>query len=278
MRFKQLWGFGVNLLSGYLVVQVAQNIFSLILGKFYNASQAAYFGQAQKLQQTPTASLEGAISVTAYVSIAKHTEPERRRELVLRVFGMMTFVNTLLCVALIALSKPLIACLLPDSWQPVTPYLVMMLAWGLVAPVCNHLSIIFKLYDHTSTIRNVLIIEKTAIVLAAFALYPWGVPAMVGAAAAISIISYLIYTHVAARLVEVNASRFHALYATHLALGAVVGLITWLTTLLFASPWASLAVGAIIFALLSLAVCRLFRPEYYSMLARRLSRLASSHN
>lgn len=270
-RFKQLWRFGANLLAGYLVVQVSQNIFSLILGKFYNATQAGYFGQAQKLQQTPTSSLEGAISVTAYVSIAKCTEAEQRRQLVMKVFGLLTFVNTLFCIALIALSKPLITCLLPAKWEPAIPYFVMLLVWGLVAPVCNHLSIIFKLYDHTSTIRNVLIIEKTAIVLAAFALYPWGVPAMLSGATVISIVSYLLYTHTAARLMEVSASRFHALYAMHLALGAVVGALTWLTTRLFASPWASLAVGLTVFAVLSLAACRLFRPEYYSMLSRRLS-------
>ncbi len=277
-RFKQLWRFSANLLASYLVSQVSQNIFSLILGKFYNASQAGYFGQAQKLQSTPTSSLEGAISVTAYVSIAKCTEPDRRRALVLRVFGMMTWLGDVYKRQLIALSKPLIACLLPHSWQPVTPFLVMLVAWGLVAPVCNHLSIIFKLYDHTSTIRNVLLIEKTAIVLAAFALYPWGVPAMIGAAAAISVVSYLLYTHAASRIMEVNAKRFHALYTTHLAMGTIVGALTWLATLPWASPWVSLAVGLIVFVCLSLVVCRLLRPDYYSTLARRLSHLVHSHD
>ena len=265
-RFKELWRFGVNLLVSTVVTQVSQNIFALVLGKYYNATQAGYLGQAQKLQQTPSQSLESSISITSYVLIAKIDNPLERRAAILRMFGVMTFVNMVFCFLLLAVSEPLIACLLPAKWLPVVPYFRLMLCWGLVSPVCSHLMIIFKLHDRTAVIRNVLIVEKTAIIVAAFALQSHGVVAMVGAATALSTVSYLLYVHAAAHLMGCGAWAFHRIMLGNVALGAALGAAAWAVTLATGNAWLQLSLGTATFAVLSLAACRLLRPDYYHYL------------
>ncbi len=227
-RFKQLWRFGVNLLISTLFTQLSQNIFAFVLGKFYSPVQAGYMGQAQKLQQTPTNALEGAISTTSFVLIAKQTDPEARRQAILRMLGIVTLAVSLLCGTLIGLGGVIIDLLLPDKWLPTVPYLRLMAVWGLVYPVCNFMGIIFKLYDRTQVIRNVVIVEKALIVIAALVLYRWGIAAAILGATAISAAALCIYIHQASRVTSIPATRL---------------LTTYLLNLLPAIPLAALALA-----------------------------------
>lgn len=216
-RFKQLWQFGVNLLVSNLFVQLSQNIFAFVLGKFYSPVQAGYMGQAQKLQQTPTNSLEAAISSTSFVLIAKQTTPEARSNAIVRMLGITTLVISLLCGTLIGLGRPIIELLLPDRWLPTVPYMRLMAVWGLVYPVCNFMGIIFKLYNRTSIIRNVVIAEKALIVIAALALYSCGIEAAILGATAISLVALSIYIYHAAQLTGISVSRLTITYVRSLA-------------------------------------------------------------
>lgn len=211
-RFKQLWRFGVNLLVSTLFVQLSQNIFAFVLGKFYSPVQAGYMGQAQKLQQTPTNSVEGAISSTSFVLIAKQTDPEARRAAVVRMLGIMTLVNSLLCGVLIGLGGVIIDLLLPDKWLPTVPYMRLMALWGLIYPVCNFMGIVFKLYDRTSVIRNVIIVEKALIVVAALVLYRWGIEAALLGATVISAMALAIYITKASKLTGISAGKLAYTY------------------------------------------------------------------
>lgn len=206
-RFKELWRFGVNLLLSTIFSQLAQNIFAFVLGKYYNPVQAGYMGQAQKLQQTPTNAIEGAISGTSFVLIAKKEDPADRRNAVLRMLGIMTLINSLVCGALIGLGGIIIDILLPDKWLPTVPYIRLMAVWGLVYPLCNFMGIIFKLYNRTVVIRNVMILEKTLIVVSALLLYPLGIQAVILSAVAISAMALLLYMWQASRVTGIAMNR-----------------------------------------------------------------------
>ena len=206
MRFRQLWRFGANLLLSYTFVQIANNVFAFVLGKFYNPLQAGYMGQAQKLQQTPTNSIEGAITSTSFVLIAKETQPDKRRAAILRMLGITTLVIALLCGTLIGLGRPIIDILLPDKWLPAVPFVQLMAVWGLVYPLCNFMQLIFKIYDRTAVIRNIIFIEKACIVVSAFVLYHYGVATIILAATAISATALIAYMVAASRVTSIPFS------------------------------------------------------------------------
>lgn len=231
-KFRQIWAFGVNLLISTFFNLLSQYIFPMILGWKYNTTQAGFMGQAQKLQQTPVNSIETSISLTAFVLISKLKSHAEKCAKVLSTFNAMTLVNTTICMGVIALSQPIIEVLLPDQWLPVIPYLRLLAVWGLVYPVSNHAMMIFKIFNRTSVIRNVFIIEKTAIVIAALMLYPFGVTAIVIAAVFLSAVSLVIYIVMAAKVMEPGcARRLTAIYLRNLAYGGIAAIIAWLVSL-----------------------------------------------
>lgn len=229
VRFRQLWRFGVNLLVSTMVVQFSQNIVAAVLGRFYSASQAGYMGQAQKLQQAPVAALEGGISNVTYASIAKEPHPDRQDQAFLRMFRIFTAVLLIGCGLGIALSKPIVTLLFPDRWLPTVPYLRLLLCWAMVYPLGGFMMVMLKLRDRTAIVRNIILAERTAIILAALLLWRWGVAAMLAAFIVISAIAALCYFWQASRVSTLRATRLLAIYFAHLLLAAIITLpITYL--------------------------------------------------
>ncbi len=265
-RFKQLWKFGVNLLASTILTQTAQNIFAFVIGKYITATHAGYMGQAQKLQQTPTNSLESAISTTAYVLIAqKETDGEKCRA-VEDMFGVVTFINCAFCFLLLALSYPLIDFIFPEKWLPTIPYFRLLLCWALVYPVCNFMMVIFKVFDRTAVIRNVLLIEKALIVMSAFLLYPFGVEAIILAAIGLSCVTFVLYSLFASRITGIKASTFFKTYLSHVAMLAVVGGTAFAaaTLALPAASWVAILTGLTAYGVALAAVTRWLRPSYFA--------------
>lgn len=262
-KFNMLWRFGVNLLFSTLVTQISRNIFAFVIGKYCAPVQAGYIGQAQKLQETPTNSLECAISITSYVLIAKNNNDLEKSRSFLHMFGVMTFINTMFCFLLLSLSQPIIEFVFPEKWLPVIPYFRMMLCLGLISPVCNFMMVIFKLFNRTYIIRNVLLIEKTCIIIFAFLMYPFGVFAIIGAAIVLSFISFLLYIYYASKVIEINKKDFIRIYFENIFLGAVISTVVYICTNIVSNSFVALVTGFCLFLCLMLVSCRIFKREYY---------------
>ncbi len=275
-RFGQLWGFGVNLLLSTIFVQLSQNVFTFILGKFYNPTQAGLMGQAQKMQQTPVNSLETSISSTSYIVIAKSENDKAKSDSFIKMFDVMTFVNTLFVLLLLSLSYPIIDFVFPDKWLPSVPYFRLLLVWAVVYPVCNFMLILFKLFNRTSIIRNVIFLEKTLIVVSAFVLYKHGVSVILGVSIGISLLALSLYCYFASRITNIQLSRFFMVFGRNVLLVVLVAAATFVTSSLMPSSLTALLAGVPLYMLLVLLVCRLFHRDYFDWIMSKMSRITLS--
>ena len=273
VRFKQMWKFGVNLLLSYIVGVVSQNIFTFILGKFYNPVQAGYMGQGQKLQQTPINSVEGSISQTSYVLIAKKKTQDEQRDEIKRMFGVMTMTNSTVCAVLLCLSAPLIGCVFSEKWLPVIPYFRLMLVWGLVVPICNFLIVVFKLFDRTSVIRNVQCIEKTMLVIVALALYPFGINVMMGGVITLSFLTFMAYVFFAWKVSGIEIKTFLLTMLSNVLIAMSACGITFAVVRMISNDKVALIVGFFLFTTTIALLLRFFRRQYYDYVIEQIKSL-----
>lgn len=252
-RFRQLWRFGVNLLCSAIVVQLSQNILASVLGRHYNATQAGYMGQAQKLQQTPVNAVEAGISNATFVLVSKQPTAALQDATFVRVFGRFCFVLTMLCGGAMALSEPLIECIFSARWLPAVSYLRLLLCWALVYPLGHYLMVLLKLRNATGVIRNIIVTERLAIIAAALLLHRWGVTAMIGAFALISAVAVVSYMRHCARRSGITVATLLAAYGSALFWAVLVAAGVWLVARQLA-PWPALLLGGALWAAMALAL------------------------
>lgn len=256
-RFKQLWGFGVNLLFSTLVIHVSQNIIASVIGQHSSATQAGYMGQAQKLQQTPVSALETSVSNTTFVSVAK--EPSSRQDAAfVRVYSLFTLALLTSCLMGIVLSKALISCIFPVRWMPVAPYLQLLLCWAMVYPVGNFLTVMLKLRNRTAAIRNIIVIERIAIIISALTLYRQGIPIMIGAFTIASLLAVLCYMWQCSQLSTIHLSQLVRIYLFNLLLATGIAATLWLMTQ-WLTPWLSLLTGALLWGICAAVTFRHYK-------------------
>ena len=85
--------------------------------------------------------------------------------------------------------------------------------------------VMLKLRDLTAVVRNIIIAERSAIILAALALWPWGVPAMIVAFTLISAFAALCYVWQIARVSTISPSRLLTIYLINFVPAALILLL-----------------------------------------------------
>ena len=280
--FKEFWKFGVNILLSSIMVQTAQNIYTALIGKYFNPQQAGYVWQAQKLNDTPTNSLERTITNPSFVLIAKETDNAKRCNLIVEAFDVMTFANTMLCMYILALCTPIIDFVFPERWLPVIPILRAFICVSLFVPVCNHLQYVFKIYNHTSIIRNIVIFEKIGFIVVAIITYRFGIVPMILSTGAFSVIALAIYLYFVQKTSGISLRLLSSTFIRNLALGILVAAVTFLSATFIENSFMALCIGTVVFFVVLALVCRRFKPSFYTSVKNKLTslkaRLFSSAN
>ncbi|MBR1543846.1 MAG: lipopolysaccharide biosynthesis protein [Muribaculaceae bacterium] len=273
-RFRKFWNFGINLFISYVVIQFSKNIYSFVLGKYYSATHAGFMGQAQKLQETPTNSLEISISNTSYILIAKKNSAKEKNDAFMKAFNGMTFTNSLFIFFILALSAPIIMSIFPERWHPVIPYIQAISLIGLISPIENFTAIIFKVHDRTATIRNIQIVEKSLILLFVFLMIKWGLKAMIMSNFVIACCALFVYIFKAHQLTGIGVWDFYSVYLKNLLIGAAVAVPTYfLSNVLIANCYIAFLTGVVLYVALALLLCRFLKKDAYYFLTGKVRAL-----
>ena len=116
--FKYLFGFGSKLLASYLIGVIYENIYPLVIGKFYTSAQLGNFSRGLQFAQLPATSITGVIqNVTFPVLSEMQDDEERLRTNYKRLLRMSAFVVFPIMIGLAALATPLIRIILTPKWD-----------------------------------------------------------------------------------------------------------------------------------------------------------------
>lgn len=122
--FKHLFSFGSKLLASGLMATIYENLYPLIIGKFYSAANLGLFSRAQSLAAMPSSNLSNVFQrVTFPVLSTIQDDSERLSNNYRRLLCMGAFVIFPLMVLLAAIASPLIEVLLSHKWANCVIYL-----------------------------------------------------------------------------------------------------------------------------------------------------------
>ena len=117
--FKRLFSFGSKLLASGLLHTVYSNLYPLIIGKKFSASDLGYVSRAQGFNDIIASNLTTVLTSAAFPILSKIQDDDER---LLRAYGgyikMSAFTVFPLVMFLCGVAKPLILFLLTEKWAP----------------------------------------------------------------------------------------------------------------------------------------------------------------
>lgn len=125
--FKQLFSFGSKLmLSGFLHV-IYTNLYSLVIGRKYSATDVGYYNRMSSLAQYPSINIVSVITRAIYpIQCSIQDDKEKLSKTFHQYLKIACYIIFPLMAGLAVTAEPLIKLLLTEKWLPAAPLLSIL--------------------------------------------------------------------------------------------------------------------------------------------------------
>lgn len=132
LSFKELFGFGSKLLVSGLINTVFENIYFLVIGKYFDAQQLGYYTRSLSFANLPSTNVNGVIQGVSYPVLSKLQDDSAVLKAGFKKLITNTmFITSILMMTMAAVAKPLILTLIGAKWTQSIIYL-QLLSFSLV--------------------------------------------------------------------------------------------------------------------------------------------------
>ncbi len=256
--FRELFGFGSKLAISSIIDTLYQNIYLLVIGKIFNASDLGYYTRASQFSQFPSSNITGILQRVTYpVLCTMQNENNRLRSVYRRFLRLSAFVVFPLMIGLAAVASPLILLLLKQQWA-FTIILLQLICFSMMWYPIHAINLnLLQVKGRSDLFLRLEIIKKCIGVTILCITVPFGLVAMCAGSILSSILCLVINTYYTGKLIQVGfLMQIRDLMPTilySLSMGAIVyGIVCILPNL-----WLQLIVGVTVGIAYFLIITRL---------------------
>lgn len=224
--FRQFFSYGVHLMLSYIGVIVSRNINTSVLGKAISSSASGVYYQGAKLGGIPFSITESSLNSPFFVVASNEPDDNKRRNLILDMMLSLMGANAFILSFLLVIASPAVLLMYGDKWAGVIPVLRILAFYEFMAAIKFFCVTICKVYDRTTTARNITFLEIT-IQLCLLAIFVRGGILWVAWSQTVAVfVALIIYLCLSKRLLCIGLKQLLGIVLSAVSMPAAVGLIT----------------------------------------------------
>jgi O-antigen/teichoic acid export membrane protein len=199
--FKELFGFGSKLLLAGLYAQTLNNIYNIVIGKAYSASDLGYYTKTKQFADVTAGTVASIMQQVTFPILASLQDDRSRMTSVFsRLIRMSAFLIFPAMTLLALVSEPFVRMILTEKWLPMVPLLQWMCFARIFYPMSAINMNILNAVGRSDLFLKVDLSKLPLIVAALLITIPLGVKAMVIGHVFTSGISFFINAYMPGRL------------------------------------------------------------------------------
>lgn len=205
VRFKLLFKYAYKLISARLINVIFQNIYSVVIGKFFTVELLGYFNRAKSFETISSNNITSIVQRVSTPLLCQYQNDYDKMKAVLLKFILSTafFVYPLL-FGLIVLSDVLIEVLLTDKWMPAAGMLRILCPVGMCYVISTFNRNIFNATGRTDWALSSEMLKKIIFTFILFLSIYWGFTAVLISQVIMAIIELLIDTYYSKRQIGIT--------------------------------------------------------------------------
>ena len=174
--FQKHFHFGYKMTLSGLLDTIYQNLYTVIIGRFYAAAQLGFYSRADSLSQLPIGIISTAINKVTYPMFASISDDNVKLKIVYKkLMQQVLFWNAPTLIFLAVIAQPLISLLLTDKWLPSVPYFQILAIAGILYPVHAYNLNILKVKGHSGQFLKLEVFKKVLSVIGIVCVIPFGI-------------------------------------------------------------------------------------------------------
>lgn len=227
-KLRYHFGFGYKLTFSSVLTSLYYNLYTIIIGKFFSATQLGYYQQANSLSLFTVANLSTALQKVSYPLFSSvNDDDERLRNMYKRITDVVFFLCTPLMLIFVINATPIFRLVLTEKWLPAVPFFQVLCVAYIFYPFSMYNMSIMPAKGRSDMHFRAELIKKgiSAVVLAAVMVATkdlWGV--LIAAAFSI-VFQTVVNAYYAGRLIKYPTAKQFMNLVPILAIGTVTTLV-----------------------------------------------------
>lgn len=228
-RFRYHFKFGYKLTLSGVLSAVYQNLYNLVIGKYFSASQLGYYTRAQSMQMFPVQNLSTALNKVTYPMFASiQQEDGRLKEVYRRLMQQVVFWVTPLMIVLGIIAEPLFRVLLTEKWLPAVPYFQILCVSGILFPLQFYNLNILNVKGRSDLFFRLEVIKKAFITVGIICAVPFGIYGLLYFQVLVSVFSFVVNSWYSGKLIGYPLREQLKDLLSIFILAVLLGVFTWL--------------------------------------------------
>lgn len=266
--FQEMFGFGSKLLLSGLIDTIYKNIYYLIIGRFYTATQLGQYTRAEQFNVIFSSNLTSVVQRVIYPVLSSiQDESERLREAYRKVIKTTMLLTFSCMLGLAAIAKPLIIILIGDVWLPAAYLLQIICFSGMLYPLHAINLNILQVKGRSDLFLKLEIIKKIIavgpIVLGIFC----GIKYMLWGSVVTSLIAYFLNSYYSAVLICYPTKEQIKDVLPSFIISALIAAIMWGISFWDISVYLLLMIQILVGILLALFIYQRIQLEEYQIIS-----------
>jgi O-antigen/teichoic acid export membrane protein len=245
--FRELFSFGSKLAVSGIIDTIYKNIYLIVIGKIFKASDLGYYTRAHQFAEFPSSNVTGIIQrVTFPVLCTIQNDDARLQDVYRRFLRISAFVILPLMIGLAAVAHPFIILVLKEKWE-FAAVLLQIICLGMMWYPIHAINLnLLQVKGRSDLFLRLEIIKKLIGVAIIAITMNFGIVAMCWGSVANSLIALVINTHYTGKLINVGFFRQIKDLLPILCYSFSMGFVVWLTVQFLPYNWLKLTGGILV--------------------------------
>ena len=272
--FRELFSFGSKLLASGLLDTIFRNLYLIVIGKFFKASDLGYYTRAHQFTDFASSNITGIIQRVTYPVLCTIQDDDARlSDIYRRLLRTSAFIIFPLMTGMAAVARPMVISFLTEKWL-FSAVLIQILCFSQMWYPVHAINLnLLQVKGRSDLFLKLEIIKKALTVIVLCITLPMGlIPLCIGTIFS-SIIGLIINTYYTGKLIHLGFFKQMKDLLPTLLLSLAVGGIVYITvTYIPLNSWIALSVGVIEGILMYMGLAKILRFSEFNELLSIIQR------
>lgn len=263
--FKELFGFGSKLLLRGLIYSIFNNIYYIIIGKYFTASQLGFYTRAEQFNRLPSSNINKVVNKVSYPLLSELQDDDvALKNAYKRIFTSLVFITSISMLVLAAIAEPLIIFSIGEKWRPAIEILQPLCFVGLLYPLADFNLTILKVKGLSGMILKLEIVKRVFSIPVILVGVVYGIKALIIAMIILSFAEFLVNAHFSGKQISYSVKDQIIDNLPNFIVALLVGFVVYVIASYLPAHRIIVLLVCVFAAFLSVVVvCELFKNKSY---------------
>lgn len=264
-KAKKAFNFGGKLLGANLINNGVANLYTMVIGKKFQATELGFYSRGQSLAFVFPTNFSNMLQQAAYPVLCElQADTIELKNVFCKYLSMASMIAFPIMALLFGISEPLIRILLTDRWLPAVPFLKILSIGYMFDPIMRLNSIILTVTGKTQLSLYSEIIKKSVLVALLFITLPLGIIWVSISVIIYSICDLLIVSFFTKKIIPLSILEEIKILLPYLIFATIICCLTLLINCFLISSLIKIIISVPTSMVIYIMLIKKFKPRQYN--------------